>query len=277
MNDQDIERIKKKYDLDYHIPFAMTAQEKVDLRGKRILEIGGSLPREFVIGMLGAERWIAIEELGYYDEVHSKIERERIFTMDEVRDVDALGDYAVVSGRAERLADPFFERFDVVFSIAAFEHIDRFPMALSRMHRALKPGGRLFSMYSPIWSAYNGHHLHGVTDKQGRTFSFGNLPIPPWGHLFMRPPQMYRHLLAHTDPDAAAEIVYHVYNSPSINRLFTEDYVDYFVGSAFKVDEIAAIFFAQVPDETQQRLQALYPGYKHFGNNGLMAVLTRPA
>ena len=275
MTSLDMDALKKKYNLSYHIDFALTAQQYVGLRGKKDLEIGGSLPRGLVLDDLGAEKWVASEELSYYSEIRADIKKEGFVNLEDVDNIEILGSYAVVSGRAEQLTDAFSEGFDVVFSIAAFEHIDRLPLALSRMHRVLKPGGRLFTMFSPIWSAHDGHHLHGVVDKQGNEFSFGKSPIPPWGHLLLRPPQLYTHLLAHTDEEAAAEIVYHVYNSPSINRLFTEDYAEYFQKSPFQVDTIAAIFLKPPPEDVQKRLEALFPGRQRFDNNGILAVLTR--
>ena len=275
MSSQDIKTLQEKYNLTYHVPYALAAEQRIGLRGKRVLEIGGSLPRNFVLDELGAEKWIAIEEMGYYEEIRFDLKREDIFNLPDVSNVDQLGDYAVVSGRAEQLTSAFSEEFDAIFSIAAFEHIDRLPAALSRMHQALKPGGRLFTMFSPIWSAHDGHHLHGVTDKKGNVFSFGNSPIPPWGHLLMRPPQMYEHLLSYTVEEAAAEIVYHVYNSPAINRLFTEDYVEYFKSSPFKIDTIMATFLKKPSEDIERRLQTLFPGRQNFANNGLLVVLSR--
>jgi SAM-dependent methyltransferase len=240
-----------------------------------VLEIGGSLPRDFVIGDLKAEQWIALEEMDYYNDISNPFDKSNIIELDAVENASDLGDYAVVSGRAEKLTPAFYEKFDVICSIAAFEHIDRMPIALSRMYHSLKPGGRLFTMFSPIWSSRDGHHLHGVTDKKGNTFSFANSPIPPWGHLLMRPPQMYNHLLSYTDEEAAAEIVFNVYNSSAINRLFTEEYVKYFEMSPFEIETLVATFSNPPPEDIQQRLEVLYPERKRFDNAGLLVVLTR--
>ena len=282
------EQLRNKYGLSYHISYALEAERRVGLRGKRVLEIGGSLPRDFVLGDLGAARWVAIEELSYYREIKDKksgsesgvlssaARDDDITTVDAVKNIDNLGDYSVVFGRVEGISEAFFNQFDVAFSIAAFEHIDRFPAALARMYDALAPGGKLFTMFSPIWSGFNGHHLHGVTDKNGKVYDAGNVPIPPWGHLLMRPPELYQHLLSHMDADTAAEIVYHVYNSPSINRLFTEDYYDYFRLSPFTVDTFLATFPVTVPDEALALLRERCPKYANFANAGILAVLTKP-
>jgi SAM-dependent methyltransferase len=271
----------------HHIPYTLEAEKRVGLRGKRVLEIGGSLPRDLVIGDLGASQWICIEELDYYRETEHDLgeletslensNKKRILKISDVDKIESLAEYEVIFGRAEQLSPVFFDHFDVIFSIAAFEHVDRLPAVLARSYDALVPGGRLFTMFAPIWSAYNGHHLHGVTDKSGRHFHTGNLPIPPWGHLLMRPPEMYRHLLDHTDADAAAEIVYHVYNSPAINRLSTEDYLEYFNQSSFSVETFLLASTAEIPGEVQKLLESRVPGFKYFSNSGILAVLARGA
>jgi SAM-dependent methyltransferase len=166
-------------------------------------------------------------------------------------------------------------RFDAAFSIAAFEHIDRLALTLDGIHAALRPGGRLFAMFSPIWSSHNGHHLPDIRDRSGRQFSFTRSPIPPWAHLLLRPPEMFEHLLAQTDRETAAEIVYYVYHSPHINRLFTEDYVAYARASAFEVERCEATFPQPPPPELQAELERLHPGRTKFRNNGMLLVLKK--
>jgi hypothetical protein len=116
-----------------------------------------------------------------------------------------------------------------------------------------------------------------MVDAGGRVFHFHESPIPPWGHLLWRPAQLLGHLAAQTDFDTAAKMVYYVYNSPRINRLFTEDYLMHFNASRFTVDTVNAIHALEVPPPVRAELARLHPGRQHFGNNGLLALLTRPA
>jgi cyclopropane fatty-acyl-phospholipid synthase-like methyltransferase len=44
--------------------------------------------------------------------------------------------------------------FDRIFSIASFEHVHTLGLALEKMHAALAPGGKLFTMFSP-WHKNN--------------------------------------------------------------------------------------------------------------------------
>ena len=168
--------------------------------------------------------------------------------------------------------------FDVVFSIAAFEHIAKLPQALDKMFQALRPGGRLFSLFSPIWSAHDGHHLPEMQDAAGRHHNFGHSPIPPWGHLLMRPMELFDHLVgAGHDRAFAHDVVYYVYSSNHLNRFFLEDFLAIVRRSEFSVVQTTPIFPVPVPPETQARLEMLHPGRTDFSHDGLLLVLERPS
>lgn len=96
----------------------------------------------------------------------------------------------------------------------------------------------------------------------------------------MRPADMHRYLLRHTDPVTATEIVYYVYQSPHINRLFTEDYITFFQNSSFTVERLQLTFPFQGPtdliERAQKTLESLHPGRRHFLNNGIFVILRKP-
>lgn len=267
------EAYRAKYGLTYHIPYARQAEHLIGLSGKRVLEVGGALPAEFALDGIGASSWLAIEDVSYYADAGGL--PAALADAPELTMIDDLSGYRLARGRIEALPPALHGRFDAIFSIAAFEHLDRFPRALRAMHAALRPGGKLFSLFAPVWSAHDGHHLQGVTDKAGRRFTYHDSSIPPWGHLLMRPPELYEHLLGVTDADAAAEVVYMVYHSPSINRLFTEDYADYVGRSPFHIVHLNGVFPVDIPADTAAALTTLFPGRRHFNNNGLLMVLEK--
>jgi len=276
--------LQEKFGLSYHVPFAAKAAHEIGLAGKRVLEVGGSLPPEFVRECLGAAQWTAVEELGYW-RVVNQVERDTTAVLSQpyvkhlaeatAADVGGM-DYLLLDGAIEDAPPTLDGQFDAAFSIACFEHVSRLPKALSAIHRLLKPGGKLFTLFSPIWSAHDGHHLPAITDASGRTFYFGkNNPIPPWGHLLAGPSAMYQHLLGVTDAKAAEEIVYYVYHAPHISRLFTEDYKRYFDLSPFQAVTCLPAFRIQMPPEMQAQLERLHPDKKHFSNNGVLGILQK--
>jgi SAM-dependent methyltransferase len=270
-----------KHGLSYQVPYVLAAEAAIGLRGKRVLEVGGTLPAGLVLDDLGVERWIGVEAREPFTEEY-RLTTEAIPDHAPVRKLRgfsepaSLARYEVLDGFIEDLPPALEGQFDAIFSIACFEHILRFPSALDSMYRALRPGGKLFTRFAPIWSSHDGHHLPPVVDKAGQRFDFSRSPIPPWGHLLLRPPQLYRHLLQFTDPEAASAMVYFTHQSSVLNRLFVEDYVDYVQQSRFKAEVFQLIYLINVPPPHQQELERLHPGRRFFANNGIELVLVRP-
>lgn len=270
---EDLQYYKNEFNLSGQLDLLLELHRSSPLTGKVVLEIGGSnIPKPFVFDVLKAKQWVSIDRV--YPQ--NRILWPRQYTEVDVIPIapgvefDMLPGYAILDGSIEFLPPSFAGRFDTIVSIDSFEHILRFATMLDRAYDALKPGGQLLAIYSPIWTSHFGHHLWGVTDKSGRTFYIESSPIPPWGHLLMRPHQMYRYLLNHTDPEAADEIVRQVYHGENLNRLFVEDYEVYFKDSRFASYSIRSF----VPDvapapEIQTELERLHPGRKQFSRIGL--------
>lgn len=285
INAQRTSNLQEQFGLSYQIPYALTADSLVGFEGKRVLEIGGSLPRGLVLDELKASQWISVEALDYWDELPPEAEpqsasepdRARIVgRLEDAAPVDQLPEHAVLVGGIEALPRSLHTSFDAIFSIACFEHVQRFPDALEAAFLALKPGGVLFSLFAPIWSAHDGHHLPVLFDAMGQKLKFSSSPIPPWGHLTMTPPELHQYLLRHTDRATADRMIYFIFQSPHINRLFAEDYVRYVQASPFEVLRLEGVFPSHVPAGTQAVLERLYPRYRYFSNNGMLMLLRRP-
>ncbi len=280
----EIARLRESHGLDYQVAHLATADAIAGIRGKRVLEVGGSLPAELVLGEFGAKQWVGIVKRDWRHRPRrpgepvseARAEIDRAAQLGDIADAQDLCEHQVLAGAVEDIPDTLAGHFDLIFSTAAFEHFLNFPAALDSMYRALRPGGQLFAMVGPIWSANDGHHLPPITDKSGVEMDFHSSPIPPWGHLLMRPPELYRHLLSKTDAQTAQKIIYDVYHSDFINRLFTEDYASHIQDSPFEVIEIAAAWNIKMDEKLQKALEAAYPGRKHFANNGLRIHLRRP-
>lgn len=193
----------------------------------------------------------------------------------EIQKPEDLQNYTLLEGLVEDLPAGLEGIFDRIFSIACFEHVHTLGLALEKMHAALKSGGKLFTMFSPIWSAHDGHHLPNITDAHGKQWSAGKSPIPPWAHLLFSPAQMEKHLQSQTDRHTASKMIFHIYHNQHINRLFTENYLEYVQQSPFIIEQLQLSFPAKIPDNIQKALEARHPGKKHFSNNGLLMVLSK--
>jgi hypothetical protein len=191
--------------------------------------------------------------------------------------------YQIVTSPVERLPRSLYQKFDVIISMAAFNFVHRVGSALEKMYGALRPGGAAGIMAGQVWSSDEGNFFHTVEDSIGRAFSPYKLaghrdPIPPYGHLLMRPPEMYTYLTRFMDGNAAGDVVYQTYTHPRINRVFADDYAMYFHYSPFgrrgKVD--SQLVQQNLPDlDLQKRLEALHPGRRNFNSRALVAYLQR--
>jgi len=140
--------------------FLSFLQGRLDYRAKTILDIGcgfGDLCRYVV--ETGAARAVGV------DVDCSRIEVAR-------RYAEAAG----ITSQTEFFCGDFVadfqptDRFDIVLSLDAFEHVTDSFGCLRKANQVLKPGGLLATLFGPLWYSPNGGHMGGFT------------PIP-WVHL----------------------------------------------------------------------------------------------
>ena len=110
---------------------------RYSFEGKKVLEVGGSIPEEYV---QGAEEWVSIDP----------------------RNINFVSNkYHYIQGYAQSINYPD-NYFDYIFSCNSFHHISHFDEALSELYRVLKTNGIVFSIFGPIWSAPDGCHIEHV-------------------------------------------------------------------------------------------------------------------
>ena len=132
---------------------------RCDVKGKRLLEIGaGDCLIAEVLGRDYEPSVVFATDLSLPKRAGNRIVRAQ---MD-----------------AARLQFPS-NYFDIVYSHNAFEHISDLRRAWSEIVRVLRPGGRIFCHFAPIWTHSFGHHCYEEMDKNVRC------AIPPYGHLYL--------------------------------------------------------------------------------------------
>ena len=118
------EELAQKFGISGHQKsYLNTFLQVCEIRGRHILEVGGAMPGDLVIGHLGAESWTSVQSKDYEllrDD--NQIPRPNGFD----------GQYKVIYRNIEELgSDAYFQdRFDFIFSIACFEHLHKLPEAL---------------------------------------------------------------------------------------------------------------------------------------------------
>ncbi|EML6324646.1 methyltransferase domain-containing protein [Bacillus cereus] len=236
-----------------------------NLEGKRILEIGGSLPEESVLSK-GIEEWHSV------DPRNKKTEKK--------------GKYTYYQGIASSI--PVEDNyFDYVFSSNAFEHINNLSETMQEIKRVLKPGGSLYTHFGPIWSAPDGHHLEDV-EIDGKMMNFWeDYIIPHWAHLLFNEKEL-SHLLSKTfSKEHANKIANFVYHTKWVNRLSFEDYIQIFMESGLRLCHLETTEQVDYPyvhpdygisqEEIRLRLEKEYKGKnkKNIQCRDILAILTK--
>ena len=134
------------------------------------------------------------------------------------------------------------ESVDVVMTLSTFEHFLDGTAVLREMHRVLRPGGRLFADFQPVWTSSTGHHLHQLQ-------SLARL-IPPWAHLVWTPAAMRRALTSRWPSDAPMSMedaVRWIYESHEINRMDVVSLRQMFEASPFTIE-----WMIPLPDDERE-------------------------
>lgn len=145
---------------------------------------------------------------------------------------DRSGDnFRIISGDINTFDYPD-EYFDGIITMATFEHINNLDQALVNMKRLLKPGGKLVSIFNPIWTSVIGHHYNFWLQEENKL-------LPPWGHLWMTEDEMNSYLVEEKklEPEKARIICYKVYHDGIINRLSRKELYDALIKSGFIIRE----------------------------------------
>ena len=209
----------------YHIDFFQEHLADLPLAGKRVLEIGGGIGQ--VLRML----------------------QDHEPAIDELVGINNIDYPAVDVGRRARLvkadvcAMAFAEHeFDLVFSLATFEHVHDLQRAVQQIHRVLRPGGLLIAKWSPIWNGFDGHH-YGATVKVNQIQAIEL----PWAHLIFDRTTLGAYLVDGEgfDRNQARQATEAIYESDWLNRQSLQAYRAAFAHPGFEVqrfDEIQCNF-----------------------------------
>jgi len=283
LTESNIAQCQEEFDLTYHVPYAYHCLKLLGFENKDVLEVGGSLPEKFVFKNLGARSWTALESPEYEESLAEAGGLTHKGTLLKKANIDIVQGfqtplskpYLLNIANVEDLPVSYNSSFDLIFSIATFEHISKMPQALNRMYKALKQGGSVFIHSCPIWSSHDGHHLPKIKDKNNIEWGGKNPIIPPWGHLYLTPPKMMQYLQTKTDFETASLMIYYIYNSPFINRLFFEDFTEFVQQTPFIEKKVDGIYYREVPGEFAKYLNLLYPCNRNFQCNGIQIVLKK--
>ncbi len=204
----------------YHVDFFQEHLADLPLAGKRVLEIGVGSGGELL--RLLQDHEPAIEELVGINK-------------DDYGAVDVGSRARLVE--ADVCAMAFAEHeFDLVYSLATFEHVHDLQRAVQQIHRVLRPGGLLIANWSPIWNGFDGHH-YGATVKETQAIEL------PWAHLIFDRTTLPAYLVDGEgfDRSHARKATEAIYESDWLNRQSLRAYRAAFAHPGFQVQRFDGI------------------------------------
>jgi len=233
-------------------------------KDKRILEVGACPTGRTVARFKKVHH--AREVIGVNIAVH---ESEELYTDCRLEPVDA---------RSTPYPNDYF---DLIYSTSAFEHIHHLDLMLTEMFRVLRPGGKLFSHFGPIWSGSYGHHLW--LTHESRLYNYWNTPLPPYCHLIMSPEDLASHCREKYPDALSRKIVDYVFTSDEQNKYFFEDYERFVETSNFRVlyfkgydhPELASRYAAKPFSDTIDLLLKKYSPRRQFMYDGIELLLEK--
>jgi spore maturation protein CgeB len=234
-----------------------------------VLEIGGSLPNFLIKRNPFIDRYCALLGKTYSANWDTQyLQRARL---------NISNNYDLLLEDLVDLRPSHFQGIlpTACISIAAFEHIHQLELSLENLHQLLANNSIVYGFFAPIWSAFDGHHLPQIVDDKGVTHDFSSKTLYPWQHLLESPNRMTESLAKTIDLNTVNSIVESVYNSPYINRLFYDDYINIFEASKFKIQSIAPVGNVSISSDLYSRLIDLYPGKSNFVSNGIEVLLQK--
>ena len=246
---------------DYHSEYFGYFERLFSPSGS-ILEVGGILPTQVDIRHKPIERWVCLEAPDY--KTSRRIEIERL--------VRGNSEIELLFSDLRSYCESTNERFDFVYSTNAFEHICELDEAIDSLWGVMNEGGFVFSVFAPIWSAWNGHHHDNIVLDGGRIADFTNGPLHPWEHLMYGPDELERRLVERIGQDAAARLIHMVYEEDSISRLFFEDYIDIITQSRF-ICYLCCPIYSKNPTRNVIEAVNRIHGTRILGPSGFICIL----
>ncbi|MBR0190975.1 MAG: class I SAM-dependent methyltransferase [Thermoguttaceae bacterium] len=268
-------RITWKYNLYYYniflfMPFFFFST----LKGKRILEVGGSdLPEELLFKKFKATSWTCLDYLDWWTDPDSSQTKGAVYPLKEASPELIAQKHVVFNGMIENLPDCFAGQYDSVVSICAMEHIPDLPKALEVIYNALKPGGEFYTCFAPVYSGDKGNHIFVETGPKQKKVVFNGIPrngIPRWAHFLVQEKDLREKLLKLYPEEWVNTICDQCYHSDFINRKFYDEYIQIFKETPFENVKILNWFPSYITPSDKKRLREVCAPFKSFEWNGLI-------
>jgi SAM-dependent methyltransferase len=159
--------------------------------------------------------------------------------------------------------------FDIVVSKDSFEHIIDLSSMLNEMKNRLKPGGRIYSGFGPLYtSPYGDHTRRKILLKPWGIFG-QVLALIPWAHLFLEPTLV-------TMNNRYREKKITSMRDLQLNKFAWSDYLEIFRKSGFDIVYLSKNNSTSTPSRILSAL-ARIPFLENFCIHNVYCILERPS
>ena len=174
--------------------------------------------------------------------------------------------YKLVIGDICRTTDFREDAFDAVLTLSVLEHLKDLKGAVKEMTRITRNGGDILHMFGPAWSCAYGHHIYEKTDDPLLNFSLWAMPAHI--HMLCTPDEIVSFYVESGYKQEAGYAALHwFFETPIINRLFFDDYLNVFSAAQLQLDS-QELMYNLLPPDHLHLLRSAFPGKRDFGTYG---------
>ena len=235
-----------------------------DIKGKKIIEIGGDLKHELANALIGS----------------GALHITSVNKNTAINTFDVNENLSTVNLDATKLTSYFHDNtFDVAFGVALLEHLSNLALMLDQVYSVLKPGGIALLHGDCIWTSAKGHHLWVNGNQKAYRFNNNELnPIPDFYHLILRFDEMIKYLIEEENVVAedAKKIADWVYRSKNLSRTSYSDFRSIFESCKFEIIKVTEIFGNRPNAMVLKKLNDCQWGQReNFGVRGLEFIVRK--
>ena len=166
--------------------------------------------------------------------------------------------------------------FDSIISVLTIQRIRNLSEVLAEAYRVLKPNGVMYINGTPLWSAKLGaHYTFTVNDIEYHRQN--NRILSDWEHLTSTEEGIRSRLTGIYSNEVIEFLIYDVYTSTHLNRLFPAEIMEIVSNSKFEIvsSELSISDYTDMPNNIKELVKLKYPKFDN-GYDSLDLYLRKP-
>jgi SAM-dependent methyltransferase len=256
---------------EYLIKVLEAVDKSYGLKGKVVADIGGSNITPQIARHYGIKKMVCIDPITkWFSGLQQDISKSTYADIPLLKNQDFLEayntlDYFILDECGEDLQSDCDNKFDIILSMSAFEHVNSITAVMDNIYNMLKPRGFMFSTYEPIFSCAKGHHIW-VDDE----INFTNVPELDFFHMLYS----YEEAAAFLEKQerffrCKDKILDIVYKSDVINRKTLNTHLTEIANSKFGKYKIVFWYLDKQPTEEEFKILSRKYGAQRFDVRGI--------